>query len=91
MEAHRMGQEKTNYKIAIDIKIQNKYNNLLTIMTTFSELHITILQISIKNNGDGTSLIMLESEFTNPSRIGFLLKSLKKSDDSIQLTRKKIS
>jgi (p)ppGpp synthase/HD superfamily hydrolase len=69
MEAHRADQEKTNYKIAIEIKIQNKYGNLLNIMTTFSELRIEILQISIKNNGDGTSIIMLESEFNNPSRI----------------------
>gem|GEM_PF-178211 len=91
MEAHRANQEKTNYKIAIEIKIQNKYGNLLKVMTTFSELRIVILQISIKNNGDGSIIIMLESEFSNPSRIGFLLNSLKKYDTSVQIIKKKIS
>jgi hypothetical protein len=47
----------------------NKYGNLLNIMTTFSELNIVILQISIKNNGDGTSTISLESEFSNPAKM----------------------
>jgi len=91
MEAHRSNEERTNYKIAIEIKIQNKYGNLLNIMTTFSELRIVILQIAIKNLGDGSSVIMLESEFNNPSRISFLLNSLKKYDDSVHIMKKKIS
>jgi len=96
MEAHWRDQEnepkgKANYKIAIEIKIHNKYGNLLNIMTTFSELRIIILQISIKNNGDDTSIIMLESEFNNPSRISFLLNALKKYDDSVKIIKKKIS
>jgi len=91
MEAHRADQEKTNYKISIEIKILNKYGNLLKVMTTFSELRIVILQIFIKNIGDGTSIIMLESEFSNPSRIWFLLNSLKKYDTSVQVIKKKIS
>jgi hypothetical protein len=49
-----------------------------------------ILQISIKNNGDGTSSIFLESEFKNPARIAFLVNSLKKYDDSIKINKEKV-
>jgi len=91
LEAHRTWEKTSNYKINIELKILNKYGNLLSIMTTFSELNIVILQISIKNNGDGTSTISLESEFNNPSKMGFLLNSLKKLDSSVNIIKKKIS
>lgn len=90
LEAHWEGQETNNYGASIELRIFNKYSNLLDIMTIFSDLHIVILQVSIKNNGDGTSSIFLESEFKNPARIAFLLNSLKKYDDSIKVFRKKV-
>jgi len=90
IEAHRDGQEINNYGVSIELKILNKYSNLLDVMNIFSDLHIVILQVSIKNNGDGTSSVFLESEFKNPSRIAFLLNSLKKYDDSIKIIKKKI-
>jgi len=91
LEAHREWQETNNYEVSIDLKIFNKYSSLLDVMTIFGDLHIVILQISIKNNGDWTSDIFLETEFKNPARIAFLLNSLKKYDDSIKVRKKKIS
>lgn len=90
LEAHWEDQEINNYGVSIEIKIFNRYSNLIDVMTIFSDLHIVILQISIKNNGDGTSSIFLDSEFKNPARIAFLLNSLKKYDDSIKVFRKRI-
>lgn len=90
LEAHWEGQETNNYGASIELRIFNKYSNLLDVMTIFSDLHIVILQVSIKNNGDGTSSVFLESEFKNPARIAFLLNSLKKYDDSIKVFKKKI-
>lgn len=91
LEAHWELQEVNNYGVSIELKIFNKYSNLLDVMTILWDLHIVILQVSIKNNGDGTSSIFLESEFKNPSRIAFLLNSLKKYDNSIKVHKKKIS
>ena len=91
LEAHREWQEKTNYKVSMELRIYNKYWSILNIMTTFSELNIIILQISIKNNWDWSSTISLESEFSNPSKIAFLLNNLKKYDDSIHFIKKIIS
>jgi GTP diphosphokinase / guanosine-3',5'-bis(diphosphate) 3'-diphosphatase len=91
LEAHREGQEDNNYSVSIELEVINKYSNLLDVMTILEDLHITILQVSIKNNGNGTSSIFLDSEFRNPARISFLLNSLKKLDNSIKLVRRKIA
>lgn len=91
LEAHRQGEKINNYWVSIELRIFNKYSNLLDVMTILGDLHIVILQVSIKNNGDGTSSIFLESEFKNPARIAFLLNSLKKYDDSIKVYKKRIS
>lgn len=91
LEAHREWQEINNYEVSIELKIFNRYSSLLDVMTIFGDLHIVILQISIKNKWDWTSDIYLETEFKNPARIAFLLNSLKKYDDSIKIRRKKIS
>ncbi len=91
LEAHREWQEINNYEVSIELKTFNKYSSLLDVMTIFGDLHIVILQISIKNNWDWTSDIFLDTEFKNPARIAFLLNSLKKYDDSIRVSSKKIS
>ena len=90
LEAHREGEQINNYGVSIELVIFNQYSNLLDIMTIFSDLRLVILQISIKNNGDGTSSIFLESEFKNPARIAFLVNSLKKYDDSIKINKEKV-
>ena len=90
LEAHRDGAPTNNYGVSIELVIFNKYSNLLDIMTIFSDLRLVILQVSIKNNGDGTSSIFLESEFKNPARIAFLVNSLKKYDDSIKINKERV-
>jgi (p)ppGpp synthase/HD superfamily hydrolase len=90
LEAHWEGQEETNYNVSVELKIFNKYSNLLDVMTIFSDLHIVIIEASIKNNGDGTSSMYLDTEFKNPAKLSFLLNSLKKYDDSIKVFKKKI-
>lgn len=90
LEAHREGEDINNYMVSIELIIFNKYSNLLDIMTIFSDLRLVILQVSIKNNGDGTSSIFLESEFKNPARIAFLVNSLKKYDDSIKINKERV-
>jgi hypothetical protein len=57
----------------------------------FAELHIPVLQVTMKNLENDLSLIALETEFSNPGKIAFLLNSLKKYDDSLKVTKKIIS
>ena len=90
LEAHRKGQEENQYQVDLEFKLSTKYGNIMNIVKLFSELHISVLQVSLRNLPDDTSLVTLESEFSNPAKIAFLLNSLKKFDDSVQIVKKKI-
>ncbi len=73
------------------MKISNKPGNLIGMMKIFSELHVPVLQVTMKNIQDGVSLVAFETEFSNPGKIAFLLNSLKKYDDSLKVVKEKIS
>jgi len=60
-------------------------------MKIFSELHIPVLQVTMKNLQENVNLVAFETEFSNPGKIAFLLNSLKKYDDSLKVVKKIIS
>jgi (p)ppGpp synthase/HD superfamily hydrolase len=90
MEAHRVGEENQFYIVEVDLGISDQYGSMVDIMTIFTELRIPILQFSIKNIGDQTRIVSLQSEFNNPAKIAYLLKDLKKYGDYIKIIKKKI-
>lgn len=90
LEAHREGEKENLYQVAIEFKLTTKYGNIMDIIKIFSELNVSVTQVSLKNLPDGMSLVTLESEFINPARIAFLLNSLKKYDDSVHILKKRI-
>jgi GTP pyrophosphokinase len=90
LEAHRIDQPENLYRLSMELKISTQYGTIMHVIKIFSELNIEILQVSMKNLEDGMSIVILESAFTNPARITFLLNSLKKIDDSLQVLKKKI-
>ncbi len=91
LEAHRLGANDTMYKILLEMKVSSKSGNLIGMMKIFSELHVPVLQLSMKNIADNMSWVTFETEFTNPSKIAFLLNSLKKYDDSLKVVKKTIT
>ncbi|MCX6822871.1 MAG: RelA/SpoT family protein [candidate division SR1 bacterium] len=90
MEAHREGQEENMYQLAMEFKLATQYGNIMSIIKIFNELNIEVTQVSLKNLPEGVSIVLLESAFVNPARIAFLLNSLKKYDDSVQVLKKRI-
>ena len=90
LEAHRLGESDNIYKIWIELKISSKPGNLIGMMKIFSELHIPVLQVTMKNIQDNMSLVAFETEFSNPGKIAFLLNSLKKHDDYLKVIKKNI-
>ena len=60
-------------------------------MKIFNDLHIPVLQVSMKNLQENMSLLAFEIEFSNPGKIAFLVNNLKKHDDSLKVVKKKIS
>ena len=89
LEAHWLHQPENLYKLNMELKLSTKYGTIMNVIKVFSELNVEILQVSMKNLEGGVSIVSLESEFTNPARITFLLNSLKKTDDSLQVLKKK--
>jgi (p)ppGpp synthase/HD superfamily hydrolase len=91
LEAHRSGQAETVYKVYIELKISNRHGNIIGMMNIFNDLHIPVLNVTMKNLQENMSLFSFETEFANPNKIAFLLNSLKKHDDSLKVIKKKIS
>lgn len=90
LEAHWDEQPENFYQVSLEFKMSTKYGNILNIIKIFNELNVSVSQVSLKNLPDGSSIVFLESAFVNPARISFLLNSLKKYDDSIQILKKRI-
>ncbi len=91
LEAHWFGESDNIYRLSIEFIISSKAGKLLSMLKIFAELHIPVLQVTMKNLENDLSLIALETEFSNPGKIAFLLNSLKKYDDSLKVTKKIIS
>ncbi len=91
LEAHWLWEADNIYTICIEMKISSKQGNLIGIMKIFNELHIPVLQVSMKNIQDNMSLVSFETEFSNPGKIAFLFNSLKKYDNSLKEVKKKIT
>ncbi|MEI7563309.1 MAG: hypothetical protein WCJ39_06760 [bacterium] len=90
LEAHWSDHIENAYKLHMELRLSTKYGTIMHVIQIFAELNIEILQVSMKNVDGGMSIVILESAFTNPARISFLLNSLKKNDDSLQVLKKKI-
>jgi (p)ppGpp synthase/HD superfamily hydrolase len=75
----------------IELKISNKQGNIIGMMNIFNDLHVPVLNVTMKNLQENMSVFAFETEFTNPGKIAFLLNSLKKHDNSLKILKKKIS
>ena len=91
LEAHWVGDTENIYKIRIEIKVSSRQGNIIGMMKIFNDLHIPVLQVSMKNLMENMSLFAFETEFSDLGKISFLLNSLKKHDDSLKVVKKKIS
>ncbi|HMS91010.1 MAG TPA: RelA/SpoT family protein [Candidatus Absconditabacterales bacterium] len=91
LEAHRLGESDNIYKIWLEFSMSSKSGKLMAMMKLFSELHIPVLQVTMKNLQENMSLVAFETEFSNPGKIAFLLNSLKRSDDSLKVVKKNIT
>jgi len=89
LEAHRKESQIKSYKVFISLETKNRFNNIINIMTLFSDLNINISQISIEETPQKKNKISLELQFENPAKIDYVLNDLKKYKDSIKVLRKK--
>lgn len=90
LEAHWNWQKTSEYKFLLKIRMINKYMWILDVMSIFSELNFPISELKTKNFEDGKNVLFIESLVSNPAKIWFLLKDLKKYLGSIDILRKSI-
>lgn len=89
LEAHRDSQETNEYSFLLKIKMTNKYMWILDVMSIFSELNFPISELKTRNHEDN-NILTIESIISNPAKIWFLLKDLKKYLGSIDIIKKSI-
>ncbi len=91
LEAHWEWQSDTVYHVWIELKIANVQGNIIGIMKIFNDLAIPVVHVTMKNLMEDESLFGFETEFTIPSKIAFLISTLKKHDPTLKVTKIKIS
>ncbi len=89
-EAHRKWEESNSYEFELRLEIEADYPETFKILWLYSDLHITINALNIKNNNNLVTL-HIQSYFKNPNKIGHLLKEIKKLDNNIKIHKKTTS
>jgi len=90
LEAHWNNQKNNEYKFLLKIKMTNKHMWILDVMSIFSELNFPISELKTKNYEDGNNVLIIESIISNPAKVWFVLKDLKKYLGSIDILKKSI-
>lgn len=91
LEAHRKWQDTNQYHFSITLHFENKYTNIMQIMQRLSELHIDLQHVWVKNQDDGTTEMIIESQYKSPAQIDYLLKDLKNNNNFIEIKNKTLS
>lgn len=91
LEAHRKWQEINHYHFSIMLHFENKYTNIMQIMQRLSELHIDLQHVWVKNQDDGSTEMIIESQYKSPAQIDYLLKDLKNNNTFIEIKNKTLS
>lgn len=91
LEAHWKGQESNHYHFSITLHFENKYTNIMQIMQRLSELHIDLQHVWVKNQDDGTTEMVIESQYKSPAQIDYLIKDLKNNNNFIEIKNKSLS
>ena len=80
LEAHREWMPVSKYKAEVHVVMKNVQLNLPNLLAIIADLHIVIDSISMKSVTAKDGVVMFETTHSNPSKIGFLAKGLKKHD-----------
>lgn len=77
LEAHRFGQNNTQYAIQFDLDLKDTPGVLLELLKMIEQLHINVISLHTANEALGwRKQVHVVLEFPNPSKIAFVLKEL---------------
>jgi len=91
LEAHRTGEQPNIYHFSLTLHFPKKYTNIMQVMQRISELNIDLQHVWVKNYDDGTTEMIIESQYKSPAQIDYLIKDLQNNSNSIQIKNKHLS
>jgi len=91
LEAHRKWQEPTTYTFSITLEFASQHANIMQIMQRVSELNIDLQHIGVKNQENGKTEMIIQSQYKSPAQIDYLIKDLKNYYDFIEIKHKQLS
>ena len=91
LESHREWQEPNIYKFSVTLSFPNQYTNIMQIMQRLSELSIDLQHVWVKNMDDGTTEMIIESQYKSPAQIDYLIKDLKNHNNLVEIKNKILS
>lgn len=88
LEAHRAGQEQSNYKFSLKLLCDDQPGILLQLFEVFSELRLNITWIHSEMHNINQQYVYLTVDVNNPAKIQFLINELKKHVSSLKIVKK---
>lgn len=91
IKARREGSEEQSYDFTIDIAIEAKNLNLITLLWLLQELGITIESITIEKQSHEITVVHVHFNHPNPSKIWYIITYLQKHYVDIMSIKKNIA
>ncbi len=90
LESHWEWYDYNKYFMRIKLKAEDKPWVLLQILMIFSDFSVNIDDINVYSKKTWYSLINIDLEFNNPSKMQFVIKELKNKNELVKIVSKKI-
>ena len=91
IKAKREQQEDELYHFDIEVTIENKNINLISLLSILQDLGITIDSVKIEKPSDSLYLVYICFTHINPSKIGYVISYIQKNYADIISTKTKIT
>jgi prephenate dehydratase len=90
LEAHRKDDQPNIYRMRVRLLTPDRPGVLLQILKIFDFLGINLADIHTEHSEPGSTYVLCDLEFENPSKIAYLLQDLKMRRDLLKIEEKKI-
>lgn len=91
VEAHWTGQERTDYLVELHILLHHQQSVLLEILQVFAPFRIDVENLEFHKHAGDDDLLKVRFHSSLPSKIHFVMKSLKNIHGFVRLVKKTIS
>ena len=91
IKAYRSGEDAQLYHFDINLHLNTKYVNLITLLSTLQDLGIAIESVNIQRPNDHAYDIHIKFSHKNPSKIAYVIQYIQKNYGTNITIKKKIT